>query len=290
MAEDIKRPEDMTDEELNAFLGEKPQEDIEEKPEKPEESETTEKKEEETEEQEKEEEKHEEEAKPEDKEEKPVEEEKPISKRQQYRIDQLIEKLKQNGVDPEEQVPSKKEPTKPEGLKYEEELDADEETIKSLNDDREKYGQSMYEQGLKEAEALKQWQNAFEFKQMLIAEEPRVLAKYSFMDKDSEDYDEAAARAMVSKYFNFTGFDANTKTAANPVSYLEYVDSEMELAQALAERMSRETRENVTKQAAQTGIRPNGSAPTRKLDLTKAPGDMSDEELDAFLAQVIPKK
>lgn len=125
---------------------------------------------------------------------------------------------------------------------------------------------------------------------MLQAEEPYVLSKYTFMDKDSQDFDQEATSAMVAKYLNFVGFDEETKVARNPISYKEFVDAEMEFVQALAEKMARETQENVTRQAAQTGLRPSGAAPSKSLNLNKAPEDMTDEELDAIIAQSVPQK
>lgn len=283
MPEPTKTPDEMSDEELEAFINgeeleEKPAEEPEkqgdEKPEIPEEKEEPEEKPEE---------------KPEDEEEEPEDkpEEKPASRREQLRISQLLERIKENGGKPQDEL---EKPTKPEGIKYEDELDGDEETIKRLNDDREKYGQDLYEQGRKEAAALSARQDAFEFKSMLTTEEPRVLAKYKFMDKDSDDFDKELTSAMVGKYLNFVGFDDQTKAAKNPVSYYEFVDSEMEFIQATAEKMTRESQTNLTTQVANTGLRPSGSSPSKSLNLNKAPEDMSNEELDAIIAQTIPQR
>ena len=276
MDEPTKTPAEMTDEELDAYLS---GEELVEKPVDPvpEDKETPEEEEEKPEDKEEEPEKEEPEVPQEEPEEKP-------SRRQQLRINQLLEKLKESGKTPEEQEPS--QPTKPTGIKYEEELDADEDVIKNLNDDREKFGQEMYQQGLAQANALKQQQDAFEFRHMLTQEEPIVLQKYPFMDKDSDQYDEQYAAAMVEKYFDDIQFDANTRTARRPVSYLEYVESQMEFAAALAEKMARESHENVVKQAANTGLRPSGSSPSKGVNLNKAPEDMTDEELDAAIASI----
>lgn len=285
-----KAPEDMTDEELDAVLsgepieGEVPEEVPEPKPEETETPKETEEKPKDEEEKPKEDEEEETPKPKEDEEEKPV-----VSHRQERRISQLIEKLKKSGVETEEPAPKKTE-KKPEGIKYDEELDADEETITRLNDDREKYAEQRYQEGLRQAEAMQVRQDAFEFRSMLQTEEPRVLQKYPFMDKDSAEFDEENTAEMVAEYMDFVGFDEETKTAKRPISYFDYVDTRMEQAQRLAERMVRETHDNVVKQAANTGLRPSGSSPSKQLNLNKAPEDMTDEELDAAIALTIPRK
>lgn len=288
MATPAKSPEEMSDEELTAYLN---GEELEEKPEEIPEQGKPEAPKEEEEQEEQPEEKKPEEKKEEDTEvsEKETEEEKkPVSRREQLRVNQLLEKLKSEGSGkPQEKAPEKQ---KPEAIKYEDELDADDDTLKKLNEDREKYAEERYQEGLRQAKALEDRQNAFEFRSMLQSDEPRVLGKYSFMDKESNDFDQEATSAMVAKYLNFVGFDEESKTAKNPVSYYEFVEAEMEFVQALAEKMARETRDNVTKQVANTGLRPSGSSPSRGLDLTKPAEDMSDEELDAVIASVIPSK
>jgi len=288
MAEPItKSPEEMTDDELDAYLNgedvvEKPDESPEQgKPEAPEDEEKPEDKPEE-----KPAEDEEEPEKPEDKPE--DEEEKPVSRREQLRVNQLLERIKSESGGKPQEKPSEK--PKPEGLKYEDELDADEETLQKLNDDREQYAEKRYQQGLEQAKALEDRQNAFEFRQMLASEEPIVLQKYPFLDSKSPEFDEQIATALVSKYFQDTGFDAETKTAKNHISYLEYAEAQIELSTVIAEKMARETQENVTRQAGQTGLRPSGSTPSKSLNLNKAPEDMTDEELDAIIAQSVPPR
>lgn len=284
MADEIKSPEEMTDEELNAFLGEQEEEKPEEKPEKPEDSEAEEKEEEEQEE-EKPDDAEEEDSEDEEEE---KEEEKPISRRKQARLDKLAKIFEtiQSGEDAEEE-PQK--PKKPEGIKYDEELEADDETIKRLDDDREKFGQEMYLQGLAQANAIKQQQEAFEFKQMLTREEDRVREKYPFMNPDDEEhFKPEITESLVKDYLHFTQFDPQTKTAKTPVNYFDYIEARVQQAEALAEEMVSETKKNVVKQAANTGLRPSGSAPSKSFDLTKAPEDMSDEELDAVLDTMYP--
>ena len=285
MADNIKFPEDMMDEELVQYLGEEQEpEKPEEKP-KPKASEAEDQ--EELQEEEQPEKTKEEDSEAEEQEEN--EEEKPVSRRKQARLDKL-EKLFERiqGGEAEEQAPTK--PKKPEGINYKDDLDTDEETANRLNEDREKFGQEMYQQGLAQAQALKQQQDAFEFNLMLKTEEPTVRDRYKFMNPDDERFNPEATEAIVKDYLHFVRFDQNTRTAANPVSYLEFVEARMQMAQALAEDMVSETQKNVTKQAANTGLRPSGSSNSKKLDLNKAAADMSNEELDAMIESLVPSK
>jgi len=57
----------------------------------------------------------------------------------------------------------------------------------------------------------------------------------------------------------------------------------MELADRTAATKTQKSAKNIAKQAAQTGLRPDGSK-AKRLDLSKAPEQMSDEELDAFIS------
>jgi hypothetical protein len=58
----------------------------------------------------------------------------------------------------------------------------------------------------------------------------------------------------------------------------------MELGEVIGSQKAQSAVKNVAKQAAQTGLRPDGSQ-AKRLDLNKSPDAMSDEELDAFLKQ-----
>ena len=63
----------------------------------------------------------------------------------------------------------------------------------------------------------------------------------------------------------------------------------MELVEEIAGQKNAQTVKNVTKQAAQTGLRPDGSSAPR-MNLNKAPQDMTMEELYASIGQKPPKR
>lgn len=209
----------------------------------------------------------------------PVEEpDKPISRREQLRINQLLEKMKQK---PAAEPPQP--PASPDALNYREALDADPEIIKQLEDDRQRAATAAYQDGLKQIQAS-------EWRTMLNIDSPAVDAKYPQLNKnDKDNFHPAVANSVNSFYLQMVGYDEQTGMPANPgIRYGEFADAIFELAEEIAATRVEKTRTNVVKQAALTGIRPDGSA-SKRLDLSKAPEDMSDEELDAYLAKSLKR-
>jgi len=179
------------------------------------------------------------------------------------------------------------EPSQKPEIDYSTELDADEEVVKTLEADRKQYGDRERNAGLEMAKNI-------QFHTRLEVDAPRVEQKYSFLDKNSSDFDPVRANAMNMLYLNTVGYSPGNpdrgapESVVNPnVRYYDFVEAQMEFAEALmAERSVRSTR-NIAKQAAETGLRPDGSS-AKGLDLSKAPKDMSNEELNAALKIVVP--
>lgn len=215
----------------------------------------------------------------EEKEEDSEEEQKKPSRREQLRIQQILEKY----GDPE----TGKKPSTPkvdDALDYEKELEADEETIKRLREDREGYGSKLYQQGLEQAKSI-QWHTRLEI------DAPRIESKYPQLDKSSEEFNPMLADSINRMYLSAVGFDAEKDTVQNPsIRYAEYVESMFELAEEMSNRKVAETRNNIAKQAANTGLRPDGSGVKKSLNLNKSPQDMTDEELDAYIDKMVPKR
>lgn len=204
--------------------------------------------------------------------EEPAEEEEPAppSRRETLRIQQLLEKMKQ------QQTPA--QPDKVGGLDYGTALDADPTVIKQLEDDRQAVATAQFQSGLKQAQSI-------QFHTRLEIDAPRVEAKYPQLDKDSADFQPVVANAINQWYLNTVGYDPKTDSVVNSgVRYADFVEGIMELADEVAGEKTASTTKNIAKQAAQTAIRPGGGR-TKALDLTKAPENMSDEELKAVLAQ-----
>lgn len=207
-------------------------------------------------------------------EEAPVEEPAPPSRREQLRIQQLLAKY-----GPPKDRPA---PSQPQGLNYQEELDADPEVIKRLETDRQTTGQSQYNEGLKRAEYLN-WNTS------LKIDAPQVESRYPVLNPKSPEFHPAAADAINQWYLNMTGFDSETQTVNNPnIGYADFVEGFMELVQETAGQKNAQTVKNIAKQAASTGLRPDGSA-AKRMDLTKDPSEMSLDELYASIGQKPPK-
>lgn len=205
------------------------------------------------------------------------EEEKPPSRREQLRIQQLLKKY----GNPQDQQPSK--PTTPQGIDYEKTLDADPELIKKLQEDRQQVTNVAFNEGLSRADYI-QWEMG------LRVDAPVVANKYPILDKNSPEFHPAVADAVNTFYLQMSQFDAQNRKVGNPgISYAEFVDSYMELVEETATQKNVRTVKNVAKQAATTGLRPDGSQ-AKKLNLNKAPQDMTDEELYAVLGQKPPTK
>lgn len=268
-----KDPKDMTDEELDAAIANPPVETEIPPVEVPVVPEKEEKKDDK-----KEPEKEPEAVIPDPKEEPKEEppEEKPVSRREQLRVQELLERFKNNL-----QTPAPAPAVDPNLLDYSKNLEGDPELIKKLELDRQAAMDSAQARGLATA-------NSIRFHTRLEIDAPRIEAKYPQLDKTSDKFNPVLANAMNTMFLSTAGYDAKTGTAANPdIRYLDYVESIFELAGEIAgEEVDKKTK-NIKKQAAQTGLRPDGSG-VKTLDLNKLPQDMTDEELDARIALAIP--
>lgn len=199
------------------------------------------------------------------------------SRREQLRIQNLLQKY----GNPEERSyqpqPQQQQPIQQ--LDYNQELEADEEVINRLQQDRQGYGEQRFQEG---AQIAKQQADFIRWETSLKLENPAVEKNYPILDKNSPEFHPAVADALNSQYLKEVGFDPRTGTVKNPnYSYAEYVEAQMELAEEIANIKNANTVKNVASQAANTGLRPDGSS-SKSLDLNKPMGQMSDEELDAY--------
>lgn len=206
--------------------------------------------------------------------EEPEPEEPPMSRRKAKRLDKLeslVEKLK--GPETVGRADIK-------GLDYGSALDADPETVKQLEDDRYNVAQDSYNQGLQRAKSI-------QFHTRLEIDAPRIEARYPILDKSSNEFNPALANSINSWYLANVGYDAKSDTVANAeVRYVEFVEGIMEMADQMAGEKNTNSARNIAKQAATTGLRPDGST-AKRLDLNKPPSQMTDEELKAVIAQAI---
>lgn len=174
------------------------------------------------------------------------------------------------------------------GMDFATELQADDETIARLDEDRKSVAQEAMTQGFEQAKSV-------QFHTRLEIDAPRIESKYPLFNKDSEDFKPATVDAINRWYLASVGFIPGDDSkgipdkVANPnLRYGDFVEGIMELSDSMAGVKVENTQKNIVKQAANTGIRPDGS--TSKLNLNKAPQDMSDEELSTVLTRAFPQK
>lgn len=205
-------------------------------------------------------------------EESPTEEPKPPSRREQLRIQDILKKREQAQPSQPSQQP----------MNYGDALDADPETIRQLEFDREQYAAQTRQYSV-------DLNKSMQFRNRLELDSSKVESKYTFLDKKSADFDPVRADAMNTLYLDTIGFSAGNPDEGIPdqiqnpsLRYPDFVEAQMEFAEALMADRQRKSVDNISKQAAQTGLRPDGGS-AKSLNLNKAPEDMTDEELQAVL-------
>lgn len=201
---------------------------------------------------------------------------KPKSRREELRIQQILAKRR------EEEKPTAPKPAA-DAIDYEKDINADPELRKKLSDDRQRAADAALQQGLDATRTIK-------FHTRLEIDAPRVEAKYPQLDKDAEEFNPQLANAINTMFLTTVGYDQKTDTVRDDeLRYSTYVESIFELASEIAGKQTETTRTNIKKQAAKTGLRPDGSG-TKKLNLNKPAEQMTDEELDAVIALGIPSR
>lgn len=206
---------------------------------------------------------------------KEVPEVQPPSRREQLRIQTLLAKYGNPAERSPQQAPS--QPTN--ALDYATALDTDPEIVQQLEADRKAVAQQAFTQGREEATqalAYTQFYNNIRFDLPLVSEK---LSKLDPLDAQSIDQE----------YMAITGADPTRSYVRNPnIGYAEFVEARLEQAERLARSMTAQTTKNIAKQAATTGLRPDGSS-AKRLNLNQAPEHMTLEELYASIGQTQPK-
>lgn len=201
------------------------------------------------------------------------------SRREQLRVQDLLNKY---GPPPVSRpAPQAKAPD------YQELIDAEPEVYKQLEQATTQFGREQFAQG--QNESLKQVQTV-KWETLLNMDAPQMESKYSVLDKESPDFHPAVSDALSRRYLQMVGYDPETGLVERPsIRYKDFIEGEFELADEIASTKNQETVKNVAKQAATTGLRPDGSS-AKRLNLNKDPQDMTMEELYASIGQTPPKK
>jgi hypothetical protein len=203
------------------------------------------------------------------------------SRREQLRVSELLRKY----GSPE--TPRPAAPSQTNAPDFSQVVDADPEVYEQLNKSANDYGQNQYQLGTNDA--LRQMRSV-EWRTLLHLDAPQMESKYKVLDKtDKENFHPALSDALSRRYLHMVGYDPQTGSVANPdIRWRDFVESEFELAEEIAATRTVASTQNIAKQAAQTGLRPDGSG-ARGLDLNKHPEDMTDEELNAAVAASLPR-
>lgn len=199
---------------------------------------------------------------------------KPPSRREQLRIRDIL---------------AKRQPTQPaatkatERLDYAQELNADPEVIQQLEADRDAAVAQASDLSTQTAESIR-WDT------MLRIDAQRVYQQRPTLDKTSENFNPRVSDSLNEMYLQMSGYDPQTKLVANPgISYGDFTDAMFELAEEMAGNIASTTSKTRSTNRANTGIRPGGGT-AKKLNLNQAPEDMTDEELDAYIEQSMPRR
>lgn len=171
---------------------------------------------------------------------------------------------------------------KAEGIDYQKLIEADPEVYEQLTRASQDFGQAQYNAGLEQA-------NSVRFHTRLEIDAPRIEGKYPQFDRNSQEFNPGLAGAVNEWYLATVGYDPNSDTVRNPsVRYADFVEGIMELADAMAGAKTTRTTENIARQAANAGLRPDGSS-VKPLNLNKAPQDMTEAELKAAIGATMPR-
>lgn len=210
------------------------------------------------------------------------------SRRENLRIQNILKKYgppqQRSQPQPQYQPQSGNQP-----MNYGQALNADPELIQQLEADRMAFAQQAFQQGMQQGGSQMATQaDSQMWNTRLEIDAPKVSGKFPMLDKDSDQFHPAVANAVNQMYLDNVGFDSNTGMVQNAnVRYADYVEGIFELAEEIASQKLSSTRKNIASQAANTGLRPDGSK-AKGLNLNKAPQDMTNEELDAYIKQNMP--
>lgn len=189
------------------------------------------------------------------------------------KISRLIQNMKRSYTE---------QPRSASRVDYREMIEAEPEVYDQLEQKTQQYGQEQYNAGLEQAKAI-------QFRTLLEIDTPRIEGKYEQFNRESPNFAPGVVNAVNEMYLALVGFDPATGMVANPdFRYADFVDGFMELNQALVGHRTAQTAKNVAQQAANTGLRPDGSAP-KSMDLSKDPSQMTEEELKAAINATTPR-
>lgn len=194
-----------------------------------------------------------------------VEEPQPVSHRENKRISELTRKLQEANQRPN-QV------NQPQSNQIIGEGDYD---MDQVNDLAQQYGEQRYAEGIKQASDNTMFMTRLEI------DAPKVESKYEQLNPNSDKFDPGIADYTTQLFYKTVGMKAKadgTFTVENTnIRYSEFIDGMMDAVDALASSRQADSKVNLAKQAAQTGVRPN--AVTKNVYQGDDPKKMTIEQL-----------
>lgn len=194
-----------------------------------------------------------------------------MSRRKAKRLEKLeglVERLRS-----QDKVPERKS----DGINYRDMIDAPNEVYADLETKSKEFGDSQFSAGLEQAKSI-------QFHTRLELDSPKVETIYESMGLEQEQ-----RRAIDNWYLSTVGYNSQTETPQNAnLRYVHFVEAIKELTENVTSSKTAQTTQNIAKQAASTGLRPDGSS-AKRLDLSKAPDQMTNEELNAAINANLPR-
>jgi hypothetical protein len=207
------------------------------------------------------------------------EEDEDLSPRQQKRVDQIEAQAKEykfnkilDRIQNTRTAATPVEESKP--LNYRDVIEADDELFGVLEKDRET-AVANERASVNQALLTSEWRTNIKLDLPLVKER---------LDK----LDPADAEALDREYLLISQFDGKTgNVGRNDIGYADFIEARVEQAERLASNMNLRSQKQIAKQAANTGVRPDGGA--RSSFKIQNPGDianMSSEDYEKNRAAI----
>lgn len=150
--------------------------------------------------------------------------------------------------------------------------------LNQVNDLARQYGDQRFTEGIKQAN------DSTLFMTRLEIDAPKVESKYEQFNPRSDNFDPGIADYTTQMFYKTVGLKAKADgsfTVDNPnIRYEEFVDGLMEAVDTLASSKTADAKVNLTKQAAQLGVRPTSVAKTTEYQ-GDDPSKMTLKQLQA---------
>lgn len=160
--------------------------------------------------------------------------------------------------------------------------------VDNLEQDRAKYGDSRYAQGVEQQRFYDQQERYYD---RIEIDSEFVANKYPFLDEESDEFDADLNGTINELFFESAGYDKKTHVFNNPtVRYKAFVQRYVKAMEKFAATRNADSVNNLETQRGRTGVRPTAGG-RKPVSLTYGdPASMTDEELQAHIAAGLGKR